>query len=365
MSQLKFTARRRRGAALLPGLLVGLCALLLPALSARAQRQPTPRPPIPKSWELPPKPAARKPAAAAAKKKAPAAAAATTRRKTATCDDLAAHPEDRGRKGPGVEDDKIAPAAVETCTLAVRQNPDEPRLHFQLGRAYWAAGRHDEALDSFLKAEESGYAPAYFYLGQAYERGLVEGRRADPAAARNLYVLAAAEEFGPAVRAYQELMSFEPDFSEFKQPAFLQALYEGNFDELNKTRMKAIFYVQGIHKFLALTRADFEDADPACPRIVDSATSNELERVIYVAIFGRQPDNSLEGAFAAILGMQNKAFDPNFYSQLAVAEELVLNGTDDFYLFSYDYGACDGPAVERLYANIKRFVAENPAATSR
>lgn len=365
MSQLKLTARRRRAPALLPGLFIGLCALLPHAPSAHAQKQPTPRPPIPKSWEFPQQPAARKPAPPK-KKPTPAAAAATPRRRGATCDELAAHPEDKGRKGPGVEDDRLAAGpAVEACTQAVGQNPSEPRLHFQLGRAYWAAKRYEEALDSFLKAEESGYAPAYFYLGQAYEQGLVEGRRADPAAARSLYLLGAAEEFGPAARAYQELMSYEPDFSEFKQPAFLQALYEGNFDELNKTRMKAIFYVQGIHRFMALTREDFEDADPACPKVVDRATSNELERVIHVAVFGREPDYSIEGAFQALLGMQNKAFDPNFYSQLAVAEELVMNGTDDFYQFSYDYGACDGPAVERLYANIKRFVAERPAAAPR
>jgi tetratricopeptide (TPR) repeat protein len=277
--------------------------------------------------------------------------------KDATCDSLAGHPEDKGRLRTvtGVADEKIlSHLAIEKCSQAVRQSPTMARFHFQLGRAYWAAKRYDEALDAFLKAEEMEYAPAYFYLGQAYEQGLIEGEKADPAAAQNLYMIAASEGFEPAVRAYQGSRGDEPDFSEFKQPALLQALYEGNLEALNKDRRLALLYIRGIYNLLE-AEPDFEGADPTCRKIVDRATAKELSRIVRVEILKLDPEPSLltDGLFA--LQCQR---DPACVEKFKRDAVFIQEGTEDFYLFAYDYGTCEGAAVGKVYATIKRFVMD-------
>lgn len=296
---------------------------------------------------------------------------AQTRKRTpsrstqATCDDLAAHPEDKGRVGAGVVDEKIASTfAIEKCTLAVNQSPDVARFHFQLGRAYWRAKRYNEAIDAFLKAEELGYAPAYFYLGQAYERGLIEGELADPAAARNLYMIAAAEGFDPAVRAYQKIVGDAPDFSEFKQSVLLQALYDGNLEALNKDRQSALLYSYGILQFMALSPNEY---DPTCPRLVDRETADLLHSTMLREIFNvssypspQEVLDLLASVLAGAVGQPNSklaAFDAK--------EKLEQDAFNDFYLFTYDYGTCEGAAVEKVYTTIKRLAREKPSSPSR
>jgi hypothetical protein len=54
------------------------------------------------------------------------------------CDLLAANPNDQNRVGEGVQFDALkgqANEAVEICDVAVKQNPKEPRLQYQLARA--------------------------------------------------------------------------------------------------------------------------------------------------------------------------------------------------------------------------------------
>lgn len=279
----------------------------------------------------------------------------------ATCDGLAAHPEDKGSTGAGVADEKIVSGpAIEKCSQAVRQSPNVARLHFQLGRAYWAAKRYDEALDAFLKAEEMEYAPAYFYLGQAYEQGLIEGEKADPAAARNLYMIAASEGFEPAVRAYQESMGDEPDFSEFKQPDLLQALYEGNLEGLNRARRETLLYIGGIQQFLDMPQDAFppNEYDPTCQPQNDPALRDLMRKIALVELFGLHPDSSSVDIYMFI---RRRATNRMYVSILQDWEKIVQDGVNDFYLFTYDYGSCEGEAARKVYATIKRFVMENSA----
>jgi TPR repeat protein len=121
-----------------------------------------------------------------------------------SCDDLAAHPEDKDKVGAGKADNSIdVELAIKQCSAAVEQNPQVARFQFQLGRAFWAGKRYDEALDALLKADEQGYTPADFYIGQAYEQGLVEGEAPDIGLARDLYMIAASDGFPPAARSFQ------------------------------------------------------------------------------------------------------------------------------------------------------------------
>src|SRR3546814_3119519 len=85
------------------------------------------------------------------------------------CDDLAAHPDDPGRWAEGVYDDAIVPGpSIKACGDAVQAYPETARFHFQHGRALWAAKRHEEAVQAFLRAEGMDYGPAYAYLGDAH-----------------------------------------------------------------------------------------------------------------------------------------------------------------------------------------------------
>jgi hypothetical protein len=121
------------------------------------------------------------------------------------CDELAGHPEDPGRTGAGVADDDLLPeAAIDACLKATAEEPDTGRLHFQLGRAYWEDEENEDAVSAFLKAEELGYTPAYFYLGLAFEQGLIPEEPEDAEAALDMFLLAGADGFPPAVRVYED-----------------------------------------------------------------------------------------------------------------------------------------------------------------
>jgi TPR repeat protein len=89
------------------------------------------------------------------------------------CDRLAAAPADPQRKAPGVLPDKIdANAAIPACEAAVRQYPNDARLNFQLGRAYYMAQNYQNAIDQYRKAAENGYMVAQSNLGWMYLTGL-------------------------------------------------------------------------------------------------------------------------------------------------------------------------------------------------
>ena len=88
------------------------------------------------------------------------------------CDKSAASPTDPQRKVIGVLPDEIdADLAITACLSAVHQYPNEARLNFQLGRAYFKAQNFVRAADQFRKAAEQGYAAAQYNLGLMYEYG--------------------------------------------------------------------------------------------------------------------------------------------------------------------------------------------------
>lgn len=88
------------------------------------------------------------------------------------CDRLAAHHLDEERTGAGVEfRDLDAEKAMAACELAIKIEPDSPRLKFQLGRAYERAGLLKEGAQAYQLAAKSEYAAAMASLGMAYENG--------------------------------------------------------------------------------------------------------------------------------------------------------------------------------------------------
>lgn len=85
------------------------------------------------------------------------------------CDILAAHGRDPGHVADPVTSlgmDKEA--AIAACRVAVEADPDNPRLNYQLGRAYGYSGRGEEAMPYRLKALEADYPQSTFVIGYLY-----------------------------------------------------------------------------------------------------------------------------------------------------------------------------------------------------
>jgi tetratricopeptide (TPR) repeat protein len=63
-------------------------------------------------------------------------------------------------------------AGVPVCEAAVSANPNEPRMQFLLGIAYFSSKNYLAALPHYRKAADSGYAPAQDSLGAMFAQGL-------------------------------------------------------------------------------------------------------------------------------------------------------------------------------------------------
>ena len=109
------------------------------------------------------------------------------------CDAAAAHPSDPDRVGPGVATAAVVThVAIPACRAAVARAPDNPRFHYQLGRAlvYWADGNGADAAEGVAEVEIAaamGYRQAQFVLG------LLRKRAGDVCAAEPLHRAAAEQ----------------------------------------------------------------------------------------------------------------------------------------------------------------------------
>lgn len=115
------------------------------------------------------------------------------------CDLLAAHPDDPEKNEvAGIADEDMdGKMAVTACLDEVEEDPDDPVLHFQLGRAYWKLEQYDKAVEQLLVAAEDDHGGALAYLGDVVLYG-VGGVESDPEVARQLYARAVEEGFEPA-----------------------------------------------------------------------------------------------------------------------------------------------------------------------
>ncbi|MEQ8433507.1 MAG: hypothetical protein RIA71_04645 [Oceanicaulis sp.] len=96
------------------------------------------------------------------------------------CDALIAHPSDPERVGEGVSRaDADLPAAILACTDAVEADPGNPRLNYQLARAYGYSGLHEEGQPYRDAALRAGYPQSLFVVGYIRVENW-DGRGADP-----------------------------------------------------------------------------------------------------------------------------------------------------------------------------------------
>jgi hypothetical protein len=89
------------------------------------------------------------------------------------CDRLAAHPEDPFRVAPGRSRDEIElPAAIAACEAAVKADPRNPRLNYQLARVYGYSGVGEKAIPYRAVAVDADYPQALFVVGYLHLLGL-------------------------------------------------------------------------------------------------------------------------------------------------------------------------------------------------
>ena len=89
------------------------------------------------------------------------------------CDELVSHPLDPDRVTTGVSTSEVPSAeGIAACLEAVADYPDNPRLHYQLGRVYYYDGQTAEAIPHLEAAAGAGYRQAEFVLGYLYDGGL-------------------------------------------------------------------------------------------------------------------------------------------------------------------------------------------------
>jgi hypothetical protein len=82
------------------------------------------------------------------------------------CDRLASHPDDPNRVAEGRERKEIDLAkAIAACEAAVRAEPKNPRLNYQLARVYGYSGQGEKALPYRRAATDADYPQALFVVG--------------------------------------------------------------------------------------------------------------------------------------------------------------------------------------------------------
>jgi hypothetical protein len=100
------------------------------------------------------------------------------------CDLWAADPFDPQRVTEGVEWGLVnTRQAIRACASALAEEPDNPRLNFQLGRTLDIAERFEEAISFYRRAGEADYAAAFKNLGFMYRTGRGQARDFEEAAA--------------------------------------------------------------------------------------------------------------------------------------------------------------------------------------
>lgn len=89
------------------------------------------------------------------------------------CDRLASHPEDPFHVAPGRDRAQIdLPAAIAACEAAVKADPKNPRLNYQLARVYGYSGVGEKAIPYRAVAVDADYPQALFVVGFLHLTGL-------------------------------------------------------------------------------------------------------------------------------------------------------------------------------------------------
>lgn len=237
------------------------------------------------------------------------------------CDLLTAHPSDKGRLSDGVADEDVVPGlSVPACERAVAERQG-PLNDFQLGRAYFSAGRFAEAAELFIDAATKGHPVAAGYAGDAYLFG--NGVERDIIKAREFYK---------------------------------QAI-EGGFDASKEMLDATIF--DGKLYMIPLVSGLYAGLD-SLSEAMDLRKDPRIN--IYVFSFATSLNGSCAGAvkppeLLALMGLRYNDAGP-------VTAEVEASGDYQIYTGAGDYDAqtfvqrhsCDGPVTEQVINNLTKYI---------
>lgn len=309
------------------------------------------------------------------------------------CDKRAAHPDDPEALSAGVRDEAVeAGPAIQACEAAVKQEPQSPRLAFQLARAYLKADRVEDATEQLLAAAKGGHGGAMAYLADLHVDG-APGIEADPLLARQLYEKAVAAGFTPAeavlkdyedrtaeveaaMREEQALMNAPPAAraapKAYAMPRIIEGIQTRKFSTIGypeawvkeylyfvADNIRAIceggFTVAEVERLKAASAADPLNLGPSALRMAGNQGINALGSVMQnpmaalqtamaareVVMRERQEADALE---AGVEGMGD-AFDPSLADTGALLERQ----------------GCSGPAFTKFNRNLMAFVLDEEA----
>lgn len=121
-----------------------------------------------------------------------------------TCHALAALPSDPNRKAAGVPYDRLnASQAITACIAAVRAEPQNGQLWFQLGRALEKGNRIDDAITSYQEGIKFNNPGALNNLGELYRDG--KGVARNLTLAESYFSRSAAQRFPEGVANLNQL----------------------------------------------------------------------------------------------------------------------------------------------------------------
>lgn len=178
--------------------------------------------------------------------------------KVTGCDLLAAHPDDPFKVAPGVKQSQMdLPVAIAACEAAVARDPENPRLRYQLGRAYGYSGMGEKSAPHRAVAVKADYPQALFVIGYLHLEGLNKAQK-DPCRAAELIQRGArygrfASEVGYPMWAlegrfdgckekpdYRQMLGFldaaQKSTSDFYQESLIQLLKHGVEQRLARAR---------------------------------------------------------------------------------------------------------------------------------
>lgn len=109
------------------------------------------------------------------------------------CDRLASHGSDPERVAPGVSQSGMRKAAaIAACLADTSVQPENRRLRYLLGRAYFYSGRAEDAMPHLIFSADAGHRQAQFVLGYIYDGGL-QGVEQDRCKAEALWLRSARQ----------------------------------------------------------------------------------------------------------------------------------------------------------------------------
>lgn len=271
---------------------------------------------------------------------------------THDCDLQAAHPEDALRYAQGKTDEEIIPVlALRACSEAVRQFPNEPRFHFQMGRALAAMKKVEEAAKEFEAAASMGYAPAKFYRADAIMDSYLESGNEDDYQKAVQMLEQTKESFPPAAKRYREVV-YSPEG--FQSPRIIDGLYYEDYERLNRARILVALWGQGFQEFLA-TEWNPEDND--CPAyMLDPSINYDLD----AAVAG-DPSTTVERLkYDTILfGVEwagTLIYDPTWKGDSTKWRDYYKAlGKRDAQFMVREFGGCRSPVAKKIYYGLVQF----------